>query len=178
MASSLAPTGPNLDPTFLPVYSATAPSYTGITSDKDKGPDLHDPDFVEIKTTPSAADQLVSPTTLETSGEGHDLSSVERQKIIRDILSLPSSWAGAEESKSSHRGNTLDHLDLVYTLGSVYFTFHIYRSVHSQGFQTESNTSQERPMIKRVERSTPEQWEMQKKLLKQSITSTVWKSLC
>lgn len=126
-----------------------------------------------VETTPSEAGHPTSATFLEVSDEGQDgqeLSPAERQKnekIMRDILSLPSSWTDAEESKSSHRGNTLDHLDLVYTLGSVYFTFQIYRLVSSQGPQTEGRTSQERPTIRTVVRSTPEQWEIHKKLLKQ-----------
>jgi hypothetical protein len=75
---------------------------------------------------------------------------------MRDILSLPSSWTDAEESKSSLWGNALDLLDFVYTLGSVYFTFQIYRLISGQGPQTEGRTSQERPTIRTVKRSTPE----------------------
>jgi hypothetical protein len=55
MASSLAPTGPNLDPTFLPVYSAAAPPFIAITLYEEEcifptSSGSHDPEFVEVET--------------------------------------------------------------------------------------------------------------------------------
>lgn len=175
MASSLAPTGPNLGPTFFSDYSATAPPFTAITLYEEKGifptsSGSHDPVFVEVETTPTQDGQSVGTTIPKTSGglDDHaELSPARRQKIIHDILSVPYPETDEEESNSCFLETVIDLLEIFFTLGSVCFTFYIYRSVHSQGFQAESKTSQERPTIRRVERSTPDEWERDKKLLQQ-----------
>ena len=174
-ASCLAYSASNLGPTILPDYSATASPLTGISSLRFSGlcqtwPGSHDAKLVEVKTTPSEAGQFISPTSVETSGENkgcQELSPAEIQKIVGDILSVPSFPTDGDENNSCFLETAIDLLEVFFTLGSVYFTFHIYRSVHDQGFQTESNTSQERPMIKQVEKSSPDEWERHKKLLKQ-----------
>jgi hypothetical protein len=178
MASSLAPTGPNLDPTFLPVYSAAAPPFIAITLYEEEcifptSSGSHDPEFVEVETTSTQDGQSVGTTLPKTSGglDDHaELSPAKRQKIIHDILSVPFPETDGEESNSCFLETATDLFELFFTLGAIYFTFHIYRSVHSQGFQTESNTSQGRPTIRRFKLASLEDWERHKKLLQELHT--------
>jgi hypothetical protein len=113
-------------------------------------------------------------TTLPKTSSGIDdhaeLSPAKRQKIIHDILSVPFPETDGEESNSCFLETATDLFELFFTLGAIYFTFHIYRSVHSQGFQTESNTSQGRPTIRRFKLASLEDWERHKKLLQELHT--------
>ncbi|KAG7530177.1 hypothetical protein FFLO_05225 [Filobasidium floriforme] len=115
-ASCLAYSASNLGPTILPDYSATASPLTGISSLRFSGlcqtwPGSHDAKLVEVKTTPSGAGQSVSPTSVETSGEDKDCQELwpaEIQKIVRDILSVPSFPTDGDENNSCFLETAID----------------------------------------------------------------------